>query len=79
MECGANQLWQPIADDGSGGRLASWETTDEVLLGTLYKDGSLQIAYRWFIAQKGLLNNGGEGDYGQAPVEDDGAPVQQNL
>jgi hypothetical protein len=47
------------------------------VLGTLYTNGSVQVAYKWWIVRKGLLTtlpNDDGSDSDTAPVEDDGTP-----
>jgi len=62
--CGRDQLWVAIPSDGDPDFLASWQTSDNELLGSLYSDGVIQIAYTWFIKSQGLLE-----DIDKAPIE----------
>lgn len=58
----------------NGGYVGCWRTTDDSVLAAVYTDGTAQVAYKWFAARKGRVENVPSDDYGKAPVEDDGAP-----
>jgi hypothetical protein len=64
-ECGSEQVWQLF--DGGSSFLGSWQTTDGLILASLYPTGDVQFAYRWWIEGKGLLTDQSNS---AAPVED---------
>ena len=69
-ECGKNQIWAPF--DGGTEYEATWSTTDELILATLYHDGHIQFAYSQWLKAQGLLTTP---EFGPAPVE----PIIQKL
>jgi hypothetical protein len=50
---GYNQSWERF--DGGDAFVACWRTTDHLLNAALYYNGSVQIAYQWWLDAKGLV------------------------
>jgi hypothetical protein len=52
-EHGYTQTWERF--DGGDAFVACWHTTDGLLNAALYYNGSMQIAYQWWLDAKGLI------------------------
>jgi hypothetical protein len=76
FECGNGQSWFQF-DGGRSQYIASWSTTDGLLVATLYSNGSVQFAYTQWLKAKDLLSPAV--DYGTAPIEDTPARLEQKT
>lgn len=67
-EAGRGQTWVGSPDAPLEMNVAEWNTTDNLVLAVLGKDGRIQFSYTWWSRGKGLLKE--SPGYGTAPVED---------
>jgi hypothetical protein len=67
-EAGNQRVWVPLQRDNPK-FVASWETSDSLLVASLYPDGACQFAYKWWLERKGLIESGAT--FATAPIEDD--------
>jgi|SRR5215471_1732726 len=75
---GSKQIWTPFPVDTSLVDIAAnWSTTDGLVIATLYTNGCVQFAYKWYAEAKGLLAKPAPEE--SAPVEDSPSIKYQQL
>jgi len=72
--CGAQQIWMPFPVlSETPNIVANWATTDDAILAALYNNGCIQLSYKWYLKDKGLLvedDKDQQTNDSAAPVED---------
>jgi hypothetical protein len=75
--CGTTQVWRPvtITPEFASKYAAARETTDGLILASLYPDKSVQFGYTWFIKARGHLEQNGTLPSDTAPPIEDNNPT----